>query len=211
MQSSPTIGALCAALAKAKTQYSSAKKDAKNPFFKSDYLTLAGAHGAADGALSAHGLAVLQSTCYSDASITLTTVLMHESGEWVSGTYPVNPVKNDPQGIGSAMTYARRYSYMAIVGLAAEDDDGNQASNRNEYTAKAAPVSVPVAVVSTSEKKPDPLTEEYNKVEKMLIAKMGKDEAMHQIQAIKKKNGTNYTKALAEIKALNDSTPVRDF
>jgi len=60
----------------------------------------------------------------------LTTRLMHSSGEWLEGEWPLNPVKNDPQALGAASTYARRYSLMAALGIATEDDDGETASGR---------------------------------------------------------------------------------
>jgi len=61
----------------------------------------------------------------------LSYVLMHSSGEWISGELEMNPVKNDPQGIGSAITYARRYTLAGIAGIATEDDDGNAASGKD--------------------------------------------------------------------------------
>jgi hypothetical protein len=133
---SPSIGAIAAALAKAQGEFKPAFKDASNPFFKSKYVDLAGAIEACRAALSNHGLAVVQ-TMEDGERLRLSTTLIHASGEWISSQYPVIPVKNDPQGIGSALTYARRYSLMAIVGLAAEDDDGNAASGR-EPTAQPA-------------------------------------------------------------------------
>lgn len=129
MNQSPTIGALAAALAKAQASFKPAIKDAANPFFKSKYVDLAGAIEACRDALSANGLAVVQATDAGE-KMTLHTTLLHSSGEWIGSSYPVNPQKNDPQGIGSALTYARRYSLMALIGLAAEDDDGEAAHGR---------------------------------------------------------------------------------
>jgi len=130
MPQSNTIGALAAALAKAQATFKPAIKDASNPFFKSKYVDLAGAIDATRDALSANGLAIVQATDIGPSGITVNTQLCHASGEWISAVYPVNPVKNDPQGIGSALTYARRYSLMALVGIAAEDDDGEAAQGR---------------------------------------------------------------------------------
>lgn len=134
MNQSPTIGAIAAALAKAQAAFKPAIKDASNPFFKSKYCDLSGALDAVRDALSANGLALVQSTDAGD-KLVLHTTLLHASGEWISGTYPITAVKTDPQGIGSAVTYARRYSLMALLGIAAEDDDGEAAHGR---TAKAA-------------------------------------------------------------------------
>ncbi len=129
MNQSPTVGALAAALAKAQAAFKPAIKDANNPFFKSKYVDLAGAIEACRDALSANGLAIVQSTDAGE-KMTLHTTLLHASGEWISSTYPVTAIKQDPQGIGSAVTYARRYSLMALLGIAAEDDDGEAAHGR---------------------------------------------------------------------------------
>lgn len=129
MNQSPTIGALAAALAKAQAAFKPAIKDASNPFFKSKYCDLSGALDAVRDALSVNGLAIVQSTDAGE-KMTLHTTLLHASGEWISSTYPITAVKQDPQGIGSAVTYARRYSLMALLGIAAEDDDGEAAHGR---------------------------------------------------------------------------------
>ena len=129
MNQSATIGALAAALAKAQAAFKPALKDAANPFFKSKYCDLAGAIESCRDALSANGLALVQSTDAGDKMV-LHTTLLHASGEWISSTYPITAVKTDPQGIGSAVTYARRYSMMALLGIAAEDDDGEAAHGR---------------------------------------------------------------------------------
>jgi hypothetical protein len=133
MLMSQTIGALAAALAKAQGEFEPAVKDAANPFFKSNYCDLAGAIKATRDALSANGLAVVQApTLGADGAVTLESMLLHSSGEFIGGLYPIRPVKNDPQGLGSALTYGRRYSFMALVGLAPEDDDGEAAQGRTE-------------------------------------------------------------------------------
>lgn len=134
MNQSPTIGALAAALAKAQAAFKPAIKDASNPFFKSKYCDLSGALDAVRDALSVNGLAIVQSTDAGE-KMTLHTTLLHASGEWISSTYPITAVKQDPQGIGSAVTYARRYSLMALLGIAAEDDDGEAAHGRTAKTA----------------------------------------------------------------------------
>jgi len=132
MSQSTTIGALAKALAAAQRAMKPAVRNSENPFYKSSYVDLAGAWEACREALSTNGLTVIQTTedggGAEGAYAHLVTTLAHESGEWIQGTYPVRPIKNDPQGLGSAMTYARRYALMAIVGLAPEDDDGCAAS-----------------------------------------------------------------------------------
>jgi len=129
---SDAICDLAAALAKAQAEMTHASKDAKNPHLKSKYADLSAVIDAARPHLAKNGLSVVQVTETDEAgTVVLMTQLSHASGQWVRGWYPVKPVKNDPQGFGSALTYARRYSYAAIVGVAAsgEDDDGNAATN----------------------------------------------------------------------------------
>jgi len=140
MIKSESIAALAAALAKAQGQFDHAKKDVKNEFFKSKYADLASVIDAAKKPLSDNGLSVCQ-ICETTESgdIRLETILMHSSGEFISGSYPIRPVKGDPQAYGSAITYARRYAFSAITGIAADDDDGNQASQAAPY--KAPPKS----------------------------------------------------------------------
>ncbi len=128
---SETVGALAAALAKAQGAIKPAPLDRDNPFFKSRYATLASLWESARAALSANGLAVTQTTDFDDGRIVLITTLLHSSGEWIVSVYPVEPADRKPQALGSAITYARRYAFGALVGLssAEEDDDGNAASN----------------------------------------------------------------------------------
>jgi len=136
MKTSQSIKELAAALAKAQGAFEHAKKDLKNDFFKSKYADLASVIDAAKKPLSDNGLSVCQ-ICETTESgdIRLETMLMHLSGEFISGSYPIRPIKGDPQAYGSAITYARRYAFSAITGIAADDDDGNQASQTAPYKA----------------------------------------------------------------------------
>lgn len=131
---SRTIGKLVGALAKAQGEMGAAKKDSENPFFKSRYADLAAIREACREPLAKHGLAVVQTFIppQNGMPMVLVTTLAHESGEWIESRWPVVPVKDDPQGLGSASTYARRYSLQAIVGVPAEDDDGEAASGRGK-------------------------------------------------------------------------------
>lgn len=142
MQKSESIAALAGALAKAQAEMQGAKKDAENPFFKSKYADLASVWEACRASLSKNGLSVIQTTLPTDenGAIPIETMLAHSSGEWVSGTLKVLPKADDPQSMGSALTYGRRYSLAAMVGVAPEDDDGNAASQGNGKPAqKTAP------------------------------------------------------------------------
>lgn len=134
---SESIKELAKALSNAQGAFEHAKKDATNPHFKSKYATLAGCIDAAKDALAKNGLTVIQTTELDGSSVVLVTTLAHESGEWIKGFYPVNPVKQDPQGYGSAMTYARRYAFSAITGIAADDDDGEAGSQKEEKKVKS--------------------------------------------------------------------------
>lgn len=133
------INELATALAKAQGEMTHAKKDADNPFFKSKYADLPAVIDAARPHLAKHGLSVSQFTDIDEQSrVILISQLNHSSGQWQRSVYPLNPVKNDPQGLGSAFTYARRYTYCGLTGIAAtgEDDDGNAASGNTGIAPK---------------------------------------------------------------------------
>lgn len=127
---SENIAELAAALAKAQGSIGNAVKDSANPFFKSKYADLTSVREACQEHLSKAGIAVIQSPTFVSGAQYLCTTLAHSSGQWMRGFYPINPVKNDPQGVGSAITYARRYALAAMTGVAPEDDDGNAASGK---------------------------------------------------------------------------------
>jgi hypothetical protein len=129
MKTSDTITKISSALVKAQGELNAVSKDGNNPHFRSRYATLQNIVESTRDTLRKHGLAVVQTFGETDGTyINLTTTLLHESGEYISGTLTVRPNKPDAQGIGSAASYARRYSY-AIIGLVTnDDDDGNIAS-----------------------------------------------------------------------------------
>jgi hypothetical protein len=129
MKTSDTITKISSALVKAQGELNAVSKDGNNPHFRSKYATLQNIVESTRDTLRKHGLAVVQTFGETDGTyINLTTTLLHESGEYISGTLTVRPNKPDAQGIGSAASYARRYSY-AIIGLVTnDDDDGNIAS-----------------------------------------------------------------------------------
>ena len=130
MNKSESISGLAAALAKAQGQMKGAIKDSANPFFKSKYADLASVVEAIRAAFSANGLSYIQTVEPSEKDeVRVETTLLHLSGEWIScGVLSLPVSKVDAQGYGSALTYARRYSLSAAVGVAPEDDDGNAAS-----------------------------------------------------------------------------------
>ena len=128
MQKSESIAALAAALAKAQGEMENAGKNSVNPHFKSRYADLAEILNTVRPVLSKHGLAVTQFPAFEGNLAHVETILTHASGEWMSGTCSAPVQKSDPQGVGSALTYLRRYSLAAVCGLAQEDDDGHTAS-----------------------------------------------------------------------------------
>jgi hypothetical protein len=131
MRSSDTLIKISPALVKAINAIEGVKKGADNPFFKSKYANLESVIEAAHDALSANGLAVMQGPGPMDGNcITLTTRLVHESGEWIETDFSLPAGKMDPQAAGSAITYARRYSLMAMLNMPAVDDDGEASMPR---------------------------------------------------------------------------------
>jgi hypothetical protein len=140
---SETIGALAAALAKAQGEIENATKNAKNPHFKSNYADLAEILNTARPVLARHGIAVVQSPSYEQGEVQLATLLLHSSGEWIRGISAAPATKQDPQGVGSAVTYLRRYSLAAFVGIAQEDDDGNAASATRQRREEPSPFTPP--------------------------------------------------------------------
>ncbi len=135
---SPEIGKIALALAKAQGIIGNAHKDSANPFFKSSYADLASCWDACREALAKNELAVIQThSAGSSGDVVLTTKLIHSSGQFFTGTINVRPSKNDPQGYGSATTYARRYGLCAMVGISPADDDGNAASGKVAKPQKA--------------------------------------------------------------------------
>ena len=120
---------IASALVRAQRGFAPALKTSTNPHFRSKYVDLAGCVESVVDALNAAGIALVQRTSEDSTGVTVETVFVHESGEMLEcGKLHVPASKQDPQGYGSALTYARRYSLMAACGIAPEDDDGNAAS-----------------------------------------------------------------------------------
>lgn len=124
-------------------------KDATNPAFRSKYADLGAVWEAVKEPLHDAGFSVIQSPDFDGSDMWLKTTILHVSGEKMEGRYPIRPVKHDPQGVGSALTYARRYSISAMLGVIADDDDdGNAASNSNGKAASPAPAPVPMGKIN---------------------------------------------------------------
>lgn len=122
---------ISAALVKAQKEFGPALKTSSNPHFRSKYADLSACVEAVLDGLNNNGIMLLQGTHPCEDGVIVETLFIHESGEQISaGKLHVPAAKQDPQGYGSALTYARRYSLMAACGIAPEDDDGNAASKK---------------------------------------------------------------------------------
>ena len=128
MRTSETLTAIGAAISKAQAEMTGAKKGSDNSFFKSRYADLSAVMQATKDALANHGLSIVQFPIAADGKCGVTTMLMHESGEYISQDCLLACSKQDPQAYGSAITYARRYGWQSVCGIPSEDDDGNAAS-----------------------------------------------------------------------------------
>ena len=145
LNASENLADLAAALCAVQGELKPAIKQADNPFFKSKYVDLPGVWEAIRPLLAKNGLSVAQTFTVSQDGPTIVTTLLHKSGQGISSDLFLRPAKSDPQGVGSAITYGRRYALAAMVGVVAdEDDDGNAASQGGQaYTAKVSAPSVP--------------------------------------------------------------------
>ena len=135
------------------------KKASTNSHFNNKYADLAVVVEAVVPALNANGVGVLQFPDFDGDLVSITTTLIHEGGSSVTATLRLRPSKSDPQGVGSAITYGRRYSLLAVTGAAPEDDDGNAASG---------PRQTPAAPPKREEPKPPTLSERAGRLEATL-------------------------------------------
>lgn len=181
---------LALALSKAQGMMKSAKKDMDNPFFKSKYADLASVWDACREALSSNEIAVMQVPEMQGNIIGIRTKLIHSSGEYEEGFFPLAvPPTAKAQEMGSAMTYLRRYALSAMVGVAPEDDDGNDASKTSGQ--KIQPKTITLEQEQTLDEWIN--STESNK-EKLLLAygvralhEMTEEQFNHAVAALKKK------------------------
>lgn len=139
METSPTLAKIAKALATFQGEVPTIKKDSVNPFYKSRYATLENAITTVTPALVKNGLVVTQ---FPEGK-TLVTMILHESGEFIRAAADLNAKEDTPQGQGSAISYLRRYSFLAALGIATEDDDGESASRPTRVSYKAPPRRIP--------------------------------------------------------------------
>lgn len=130
MRQSDDIAQLAAALAKAQGEIDDATKKGANPYFNSKYADLAAVRAVIREPLAVNDLAIVQLPKTLDGAVEVETMVIHKSGEYIAETLRMPVQKWDAHSIGSGITYARRYGLMAMLGIAAEDDDGNAATDR---------------------------------------------------------------------------------
>ena len=140
---------IASALVKAQKAFGPALKSSTNPHFRSKYADLSACVEAVIDGLNENGIALIQIPHECESGVTVETLFIHESGETLSaGRLHVPASKQDAQGYGSALTYARRYSLMAACGIAPEDDDGNAAAKTRVLNAQARVLPAQAQVLS---------------------------------------------------------------
>ena len=140
MNRSPEIKELALALSKAQAEIKDASRHGENPHFGSHYATLSDVWDVCRGPLSKNGLSIIQSPSTTpEGAIRVTTLLAHGSGQWLEDSLELYPRDKGPQAAGSAISYARRYSLMSIVGVTAADDDDDGNAATHAHTNRPAP------------------------------------------------------------------------
>jgi hypothetical protein len=127
---SPSLAKIAAALCAAQCELKNPVKNKQNPHFKNWYADLTAVLESILPVFTKHKLSVMQLPCELDDAPAMMTLIMHDSGEWVETVVKVRPVKLDPQSVGSAQSYAKRYALQSIAGIAAEDDDDGHAATQ---------------------------------------------------------------------------------
>lgn len=190
MEKSENITNLASALVEVQKTDLFALTDKNNPFFNSKYADLSSVWSAARKPLTENNLSIVQTTDVSDNGVVIETMLMHTSGEYITGRLLIRPEKSTPQGVGSAITYGRRYALAAIIGISPEDDDGEAAMDRKILQKKEAA---------------DKLIEELRKTTSIPHKDNWKKKYAEEINALDKENrarvikaGEEHTKKLKE-------------
>ncbi len=148
MKTSDQINEIAKALSLAQGEMTGAKKGAKNPFFKSNYSDLSMVIEAISKPFADNGLCFVQGAEMSEQRVSVTTRIIHTSGQWIEAETQLPPTKNDAQGVGSAITYGKRYGLQALAGVPSTDDDGQLAVKH-----KATPQKVTKASLTKIETK----------------------------------------------------------
>lgn len=214
MKTSETITKIADALVKAQAAMKPAIKDSRNPHFNSQYADLASVWDAIRGPLTSNGLSVIQMVGSNELEkTTLTTRVTHVSGEWIESTWQIPVGKQDPQGLGSAISYARRYALAAAIGVVQEDDDGNAAmpkqTQQAEYQLKhfsLADACEKLESVKTLEE----LESEYKKAYREATLSKASTEALTQVKdKVKEKLGSGEVKEVRKYELKSLAKPVK--
>lgn len=209
LQSDLAISGACdqlfAALAAAQGEMEPVKNDGTNPFFKrggkdSTYATLNSVLSVAREPLSKHGLALVQLPTNAGSEVCVTTMLTHKSGQWLRSRVQAKPAKADAQGIGSVVTYLRRYSALAVLGLAGADDDGNAASGHGLATDnRVAPPPANVTTGRTVAPRVDSQEADMDGVARTMWKVLGEAQSLEALDAI-----THDEKFVADMERLRE-------
>ena len=141
-QMSEFVNSIAEALSKAQGEMSFAKKEGINPFHKSKYALLEDIVEASKEPMHKHGLSLTQMPTLIDGQFVLVSLLLHSSGQWFRSIYPINPEKKDNQSLGMAISYAKRYAWMALLGMGVSDKLDDDGEGERKSTSKLSP-SVP--------------------------------------------------------------------
>ena len=218
MRTSETITKIADALVKAQSAMKPALKDSRNPHFNSRYADLASVWDAIREPLTSNGLSVIQMVGSNELEkSTLTTRVTHISGEWIESTWQIPVGKQDPQGLGSAISYARRYALASAIGVVQEDDDGNAAMPRQaqqpEYRPERDDKHFSLAEACEkleSVKTLEELEAEYKKAYREATMSKASTEALTQVKdKVKEKLGSGEVKEVRKYELKSLAKPVK--
>lgn len=184
MQQSESINKLAMALVKAQSEMGGAVKDAKNPFFKSNYADLTSVIKTIKEPFANNGLAYVQFPVHGDHSAGIVTRLIHESGEWLEQEYLMPLTKMDSQAFGSILTYARRYSLSAMAGIPTVDDDAESAMIRVDKIDEAT-IDIIASLIEKTESDMAKFLKAFNVSS---IGKMTMTQAQKAVSMLERKN-----------------------
>ena len=184
MQTSENINELAAALAVAQGQMGGAIKGADNPFFKSKYADLGSVIAAAKDPLAENGLSYVQFPFSINGEVGVTTRLMHSSGQWLESMFSIPAPKTDAHTYGSLVTYCRRFSLQSVLGIPAEDDDGNAVTQAAKSVITAEQVHSVKAMLELTESDESKFLKAYNIKN---LEQMTADQFKHAIPLLEKK------------------------
>lgn len=167
MMHSENIAEIAAALAKAQSEMQNPQFDSKNPHFKSSYASLASVRNAVVPVLAKHGISVMQDVVSRSEGVTCTQLLAHTSGQWIRTAGMFVPVdKFNAHGFGSATTYARRFSLMALACVVGDDDDDGNAAVQPSQAAQPVQVNQELKKAIAEAETLDALVEIWTKIPK---------------------------------------------